>query len=71
MKINSRTCTVIRDIRVGHVSQNSSVHVARVIGLQTDAVVVTETRFTSKSMSILRHSFGMCHLNNAGIVRRL
>ena len=30
----------------GHVSQNSSAHVARVVGLQTDAFVVTETRFS-------------------------
>ena len=29
-----------------HVGQNSSAHVARVVGLQTDAVVVTETRFS-------------------------
>ena len=28
----------------GHVDQNSSAHVARFVGLQTDAVVVTETR---------------------------
>ena len=28
----------------GNVGQNSSAHVARVVGLQTDAVVVTETR---------------------------
>ena len=28
----------------GHVGQNSSIHVARVVGLQTEAVVVTETR---------------------------
>ena len=28
----------------GHVGQNSSAHVVRVVGLQTDAVVVTETR---------------------------
>ena len=28
-----------------HVGQNSSAYVARVVGLQTDAVVVTETRF--------------------------
>ena len=34
---------------VGHVGQNSSAHVARVVGLQTDAVVVTETRFCSKA----------------------
>ena len=27
-----------------HVCQNSSAHVARVVDLQTDAVVVTETR---------------------------
>ena len=27
-----------------HVCQNSSAHVASVVGLQTDAVVVTETR---------------------------
>ena len=30
----------------GHVSQNSSAHVAHVVGLQTDDVVVTETHFT-------------------------
>ena len=30
----------------GNVGQNSSAHVACVVGLQTDAVVVTETRFT-------------------------
>ena len=29
----------------GNVGQNSSANVARVVGLQTDAVVVTETRF--------------------------
>ena len=29
----------------GNVDQNSSAHMARVVGLQTDAVVVTETRF--------------------------
>ena len=29
-----------------HAGQNSSAHVARVVGLQTDAVVVTETRFS-------------------------
>ena len=29
----------------GHVDRNSSADVARVVGLQTDAVVVTETRF--------------------------
>ena len=28
----------------GHVGQNSSAHMARVVGLQTDAVVVTEAR---------------------------
>ena len=28
----------------GHVGQNSSTHVACFVGLQTDAVVVTETR---------------------------
>ena len=28
----------------GNVGQNSSANVARVVGLQTDAVVVTETR---------------------------
>ena len=32
---------------VGHVDQNSSADVARVVGLQTDAVVVTETRLRS------------------------
>ena len=30
-----------------HVGQNSSAHVARAVGLQTDAVVVTETRFST------------------------
>ena len=30
----------------GNVGQNSSAHAARVVGLQTDAVVVTETRFS-------------------------
>ena len=29
-----------------HVDQNSSAHVARVVGLQTDAVVVTETHLS-------------------------
>ena len=29
----------------GHVGQNSSAHVTRVVGLQIDAVVVTETHF--------------------------
>ena len=29
-----------------HVGQNSSAYVARVVGLQTDAVVVTETRLS-------------------------
>ena len=33
----------------GSVGQNSSAHVARVVGLQTDAVVVTETRFNQPS----------------------
>ena len=32
----------------GSVGQNSSAHVARIVGLQTEAVVVTENRFTSK-----------------------
>ena len=30
-----------------HVCQNSSAHVARVVDLQTDTVVVTDTRFRS------------------------
>ena len=30
----------------GHVDRNSSADVARVVGLQNDAVVVTETRFS-------------------------
>ena len=34
-----------------HVCQNSSAHVARVVDLQTDAVVVTETRFTFRMRS--------------------
>ena len=36
----------------GHVGQNSSTHVTRVVGLQTYAVVVTETRF--------RNSLNVC-----------
>ena len=32
----------------GNIGQNSSAHVARVVGLQTDAVVVTETRLSYK-----------------------
>ena len=31
-----------------HVDQNSSAHVACIVGLQTDAVVVTETHFSSE-----------------------
>ena len=31
-----------------HAGQNSSAHVARVVGLQTDAVVVTETRLRNE-----------------------
>ena len=30
----------------GHVGRNSSAYVAHVVGLQTDAVVVTEPRFS-------------------------
>ena len=33
---------------VGHVGQNSSAHVACVVGLQTEAVVVTKTRLIEK-----------------------
>ena len=33
----------------GHVGQNSSAHVAHIVGLQTDAVVVTETRFSTNN----------------------
>ena len=36
----------------GHVGQNSSAHVARVAGLQTDAVVVTETRCSEFGMKL-------------------
>ena len=36
----------------GHVDRNSSADVARIVGLQTDAVVVTETRF--------RNSLNVC-----------
>ena len=32
----------------GHVDQNSSAHVALVVGLQSDAVVVSETRFSCR-----------------------
>ena len=41
----------------GHVGQNSSAHLARVVSLQTDAVVVTETRFnvTGKCMHLSPH----------------
>ena len=37
---------------VSHMGQNSSADVARVVGLQTDAVVVTETRFSFHVMSL-------------------
>ena len=33
----------------GHVDRNISAHVAHVVGLQTDAVVVTETRFKEEN----------------------
>ena len=36
----------------GHVDRNSSAHVAHVVGLQTDAVVVTETRFNFQSFAL-------------------
>ena len=36
----------------GHVDGNSSAHVAHVVGLQTDAVVVTETRLSFISFQI-------------------
>ena len=38
----------------GHVDQNSSAHVARVVGLKTDAVVVTETRFKYALAAVVR-----------------
>ena len=37
---------------VGHVDRNSSADVARVVGLQTDAVVVTETRLTQQKIQL-------------------
>ena len=37
--------------------QNSSAHVARVVGLQTDAVVVTETRFSMFKESLKDFGF--------------
>ena len=33
----------------GHAGQNSSAHVAHVVGLQTDAVVVTEAHLSGPS----------------------
>ena len=36
----------------GHLGQNSSAHLARVVGLQTDAVVVTENRFIDNMQQI-------------------
>ena len=39
-----------------HVDQNSSAHVARVVGSQTDAVVATETHFTFDAFSPSRVS---------------
>ena len=49
---------------ISHLSQNSSAHVVRVVGLQTDAVVITKTRYillvklTSKDYFIKgRHIF--------------
>ena len=49
----TKNVVVLQTDDVGHVGQNSSAHVACVVGLQTDAVVVTETRLsrlTRKSM---------------------
>ena len=47
LKLLSVTTNVIglQNDDAGHVGQNSSAQVARVVGLQTDAVVVTESRF--------------------------
>ena len=36
-----------------HAGQNSSAHVARVVGLQTDAVVVTETRLSTTNENVV------------------
>ena len=36
----------------GNVGQNGSAHVACVVSLQTDAVVVTETRLSRKNMNL-------------------
>ena len=49
-KMNLKPLSVMTNVvglqtdNAGNVGQNSSAHVARVVGLQTDAVVVTETR---------------------------
>ena len=40
-----------------HVDQNSSAHVARVVGLQTDAVVVTETHFKGFEIYVIYEVF--------------
>ena len=48
LKALSVTTTVVglQTDSAGHVSQNSSAHVARVVGLQTDTVVLTERGFS-------------------------
>ena len=40
----TKNVVVLQTDDEGHVGQNSSAHVACVVGLQTDAVAVTETR---------------------------
>ena len=45
---------------VSHSHKNSSAHMARVVGLQTDAVVVTETRF--KGLARLQDFHNWLHL---------
>ena len=43
----------------GHVGQDSSTHVAHVVGLQTDAVVVTETHLSHEAFFFFYSVFGI------------
>ena len=56
LKALSVTTTVVglQTDAAGHVGQNSSTHVARVVGLQTDAVIVTETRLRTVIVVVYR-----------------
>ena len=55
MKVPSVTRAIVTSL-VCHVGQKSSDHVARDASVQTDAVVVTETRFNGQILSA-NHAF--------------